>query len=168
MTMQFIGSIWRVPGCRRLLLRAHTCVCAATNYHQRLRNYCHRYLLRTFRYSTSVCQNNRYLGIQSYGPLFPFAEYTLMNSLLTSLACYIAIGVVVIIFIFPESLNHAVLTSTSGLLSKVKSLIDMQEDVLNAPISDLVGDGAVLTRVTGARVAIVAGLQGCKALHSHV
>lgn len=98
----------------------------------------------------------------SYGPLFPFAEYTLMNSLLTSLACYIAIGVVVIIFIFPESLNHAVLTSTSGLLSKVKSLIDMQEDVLNAPISDLVGDGAVLTRVTGARVAIVAGLQGLK------
>ncbi|EED82525.1 predicted protein [Postia placenta Mad-698-R] len=98
----------------------------------------------------------------SYGPLFPFAEYTLMNSLLTSLACYIAIGVVVIIFIFPESLNHAVLTSTSGLLSKVKSLIDMQEDVLNAPISDLVGDGPVLTRVTGTRVAIVAGLQGLK------
>ena len=53
-------------------------------------------------------------ALQSYGVLFPFGQYTLLNSLLTSVACYIALGLVIIVAVFPETVNHAALVSTSG------------------------------------------------------
>ncbi|CCM03466.1 uncharacterized protein FIBRA_05599 [Fibroporia radiculosa] len=95
----------------------------------------------------------------SYGPLFPFGEYTLLNSMLTSLACYIGIAVIVIIVIFPETLNHALLTSVSGLLSQIETLVRLQDDVLSSPVGSLIEDGAVLQRVTSTREGIIATLR---------
>ncbi|KIP09379.1 hypothetical protein PHLGIDRAFT_86838 [Phlebiopsis gigantea 11061_1 CR5-6] len=79
----------------------------------------------------------------SYGPLFPFTEYTLVNSLLISVACYIAIGAVLIILVFPETVNHATLVATSGLITKLKSIVDIQQQILTATPEDLV-EGAPL------------------------
>ncbi|TFY63497.1 hypothetical protein EVJ58_g3215 [Rhodofomes roseus] len=67
----------------------------------------------------------------SYGPLFPFAQYTILTSLLISLSCYMAIGLVVIIFVFPETLNHATLTTVTTLFDKLEALIILQEEVLS-------------------------------------
>ncbi|KAM0749035.1 hypothetical protein T439DRAFT_327526 [Meredithblackwellia eburnea MCA 4105] len=43
----------------------------------------------------------------SYGPLFPFAEYTLASNFLLPTSCYIAIALGGTILIFPESLNRS-------------------------------------------------------------
>ncbi|KAJ3525006.1 hypothetical protein NM688_g8467 [Phlebia brevispora] len=95
----------------------------------------------------------------SYGPLFPFAQYTLLNSLLTSVACYIAIGLVVIVFVFPESINHATLVSTSALLGKIKDLVDLQQQVLESTPDDLARGSPLFTKLLGGRAAILAQIQ---------
>ncbi|KAI0339296.1 hypothetical protein BDW22DRAFT_1409168 [Trametopsis cervina] len=73
----------------------------------------------------------------SYGPLFPFAQYTLLNSLLTSVACYIAIGMVVIIFVFPQTANHAALVTASALTGQFHDIIDQQQVVLDSSLDEL-------------------------------
>ncbi|QRV93943.1 hypothetical protein RhiJN_21961 [Ceratobasidium sp. AG-Ba] len=68
--------------------------------------------------------------ICSYGPLFPFAEYLILQTFLVSSSIYMAVGLVVIVLIFPESLSHEWLDSFAGILDSVKSLVDIQEKVL--------------------------------------
>ena len=106
--------------------------------------------------------------MQSYGPLFPFAQYTLLNSLLTSVACYIALGIVIITFLFPESINHATLISISDLLGKIKSLIDLQQQILESTPDDL-GPGSPLSgKILGGRVGMLTHLQQCTSATEHV
>ncbi|KAH9925739.1 uncharacterized protein B0H18DRAFT_1007982 [Fomitopsis serialis] len=116
----------------------------------------------------------------SYGPLFPFAQYTILTSLLISLACYMAIGLVVIIFVFPETLNHATLTTVTTVLDTIEGVIKLQEEVLS--ISSLPSDssydetgkgpteqslanalaegGPLLTKLAGARDAMLGLAKG--------
>ncbi|KAI8970891.1 hypothetical protein BD414DRAFT_501521 [Trametes punicea] len=95
----------------------------------------------------------------SFGPLFPFAQYTLLNSLLTSVACYIGIALILIIILFPESLNHSYLSSSAELLDKFKGILALQEDVLSTDPHE-VGPGSPLaTKVTMARVGTIQQLQ---------
>ncbi|KAG9080501.1 hypothetical protein FRC06_006502 [Ceratobasidium sp. 370] len=68
--------------------------------------------------------------ICSYGPLFPFAEYLVLQTFLVSSAIYMAVGLVTIVLVFPETLNHEWLNSYAGVLDLVKSLVDIQEKVL--------------------------------------
>ncbi|KZT71069.1 hypothetical protein DAEQUDRAFT_724415 [Daedalea quercina L-15889] len=116
----------------------------------------------------------------SYGPLFPFAEYTILTSLLTSLACYMAIGLVVIIFVFPETLNHATLTSVTTLLDTIEGLVKLQEEVLSVgrqpndgsyddaakgPTEQSMDEafaehGPLLTKMAGSRDAMLAMTKG--------
>ncbi|OBZ77446.1 Uncharacterized protein C57A7.05 [Grifola frondosa] len=91
----------------------------------------------------------------SFGPLFPFAQYTILNSLLTSVACYIAIALIFIICVFPETMNHSYLDSTSELIGKFKGLIDMQKDVLASSPQDLSPGSPLVMRIQGARAAVI-------------
>ncbi|KAI0946571.1 hypothetical protein AcW1_010001 [Taiwanofungus camphoratus] len=95
----------------------------------------------------------------SYGPLFPFAQYTLLNSLLESLACYVGIGLILIIVVFPETLNHALLVSTADLVGELQALVEMQGEVLGAAPSDLTTGSGLLRKVLLARDGIFAHIQ---------
>ncbi|KAI9441300.1 hypothetical protein H4582DRAFT_1367483 [Lactarius indigo] len=66
------------------------------------------------------------------GPLFPFAQYYLLNSLLIPVSIYMAIAIVVTIFVFPQTANHAFLGTVTLLLGQMKVLLDAQEDLLTA------------------------------------
>ncbi|THH16060.1 hypothetical protein EW146_g4511 [Bondarzewia mesenterica] len=91
----------------------------------------------------------------TFGPLFPFAQYTLLNSLLISTAMYIAIAVFVIIFVFPETMNHAYLNTISDLLDNIKLILMMQEDVLAGLQEDFAPGCPKTVQMKGARLAMI-------------
>ncbi|KAF7792649.1 hypothetical protein EIP86_003746 [Pleurotus ostreatoroseus] len=95
----------------------------------------------------------------SYGPLFPFGQYTLLNSLLTSVACYIAIGLIAIAFIFPESINHATLVGFSAVIGKLKAVVDLQQKILESSPDDLARGSKLFTQLGGMRVGIIMQIQ---------
>lgn len=98
----------------------------------------------------------------SYGPLFPFAQYTIIDSLLIALSCYVAVGIIVIVLIFPETLNHAFLVAACDLVGKVKALLDLQETVLSSAPEELASDAPLQAKIVGARAGIVGQLQKVK------
>lgn len=55
----------------------------------------------------------------------------LLTSVLKSSACYMAIGLIFTLLVFPESMNHAVLSGIHGQLSLLTVLLRMQESVLS-------------------------------------
>ncbi|KII87451.1 hypothetical protein PLICRDRAFT_163585 [Plicaturopsis crispa FD-325 SS-3] len=96
----------------------------------------------------------------TFGPLFPFAEYTIINSLLISLSVYIAIALVTTTFIFPESMNHVCMRDTSALLEKLRTMLQLQDAVLSADLDGkgtLKPDGALMTKIKGLRAAVIGG-----------
>ncbi|KAI0087246.1 hypothetical protein BDY19DRAFT_986266 [Irpex rosettiformis] len=96
----------------------------------------------------------------SYGPLFPFAQYTILNSLLTSVACYVAIGIVVITFIFPETANHAALVTASALTGKLKNLVDTQEKLIHAPPEELTPGNPIIESLVAELRGVLGQIQG--------
>ncbi|KAM5537128.1 hypothetical protein V8D89_009274 [Ganoderma adspersum] len=95
----------------------------------------------------------------SYGPLFPFAQYTLLNSMLTSVGCYIAIALILVTIVFPESLNHSYLDSSSALLQTLKGLLASQEEILRADPHDVLPGTPLIGKVFGMRVGAIQLLQ---------
>ncbi|KAL4246747.1 hypothetical protein ABKN59_009080 [Abortiporus biennis] len=95
----------------------------------------------------------------SYGPLFPFAQYTLLNSVLTSIGCYVGVGLIVIMFVFPETMNHSFLGGASGLLGQLKAMIDLQNEVLESDAESLAPGGPLLTKVATMRATIIGQYQ---------
>ncbi|OXM76143.1 hypothetical protein C364_06247 [Cryptococcus neoformans Bt63] len=78
------------------------------------------------------------------GPLFPVAQYTLAKQLLIPAACYIAIALASIIFIFPQTLNHIVLDSLNKtILTPAISLLTLLEEALETSPSDTEAWGKV-------------------------
>jgi hypothetical protein len=69
---------------------------------------------------------------QTIGPLFPFTQYNILNSLLIPVSIYIAIAVVVTIFVFPQTAHYAFLGMVTPLLGQMKALLDAQEDLLTS------------------------------------
>ncbi|KAI0635211.1 hypothetical protein C8Q77DRAFT_1106698 [Trametes polyzona] len=95
----------------------------------------------------------------SFGPLFPFAQYTLLNSLLTSVACYVGIALVFITFVFPESLNHSYLSSAGELIEKFRGILIMQDEVLKTDPHDIMPGSPLATKTIMARVGMIQQLQ---------
>ncbi|EKM50877.1 uncharacterized protein PHACADRAFT_151282 [Phanerochaete carnosa HHB-10118-sp] len=95
----------------------------------------------------------------NYGALFPFPQYTLMNSLLESIACYIGIGMVCTLFIFPETLNHATLVSTSALVGRLTDIVELQHQILNVSPDDLAEGTPFASKMQGLRTAVLAEIQ---------
>ncbi|KAG8885135.1 hypothetical protein FRB98_002000 [Tulasnella sp. 332] len=88
----------------------------------------------------------------SYGPLFPTPQYTLLNSFVISTGYYVAAGILVIILVFPQTLNHEWLGGVIKLLDATRDFIALQEEVLNVDPNefgtDPMSDG-LLTRMRG-------------------
>jgi hypothetical protein len=97
---------------------------------------------------------------QSIGPLFPFTQYNILNSVLIPVSMYTAIAVVVTIFVFPQTAHHSFLGTVTLLLGQMKVLLDAQEDLLtSAPGSiDLGSPKALQWRAT--RVSMFTTHQG--------
>lgn len=66
------------------------------------------------------------------GPLFPFTQYNILNSVLIPVSMYTAIAVVVTIFVFPRTAHYSFLGTISLLLGQMKVLLDAQEDLLTS------------------------------------
>ncbi|KAI0292715.1 hypothetical protein BC826DRAFT_1092011 [Russula brevipes] len=70
------------------------------------------------------------IDIYFHWPLFPFTQFKLLNGLLIPISSYVAIGIVVTIFVFPRTAHHEFLETVTMLLSQIKFLVDAQEDLL--------------------------------------
>ena len=87
--------------------------------------------------------------------------------MLTSVACYVAIALVFIIFAFPETMNHAYLSSAADLLEKLKGIMVMQDDILRADPHDLLPGTPLAAKVSGSRAGALAQL-GQRQWSSHI
>ncbi|KAF8880565.1 hypothetical protein BD779DRAFT_1548971 [Infundibulicybe gibba] len=82
------------------------------------------------------------------GPLFPTAQYTLLKSTAISVSCYMAIGLLTTIFIFPETVNHSCLSTVADQLGRVKRMVELQDEVLQLlPSTEISGVRSLLIRV---------------------
>ena len=103
--------------------------------------------------------------LQSYGPLFPAANYMILRSFLLATAATTAIGCAVIVLVFPESLNHQMLTGVSKLLGCLHRLVEIQETVLTTRDSnDLAPGSKVPTEIQTMLAAVFGGMEKCTAL----
>lgn len=78
------------------------------------------------------------------------------------MGCYAGIAVVLIILVFPETLNHAYLNATTEILGKVQNLIDMQKEVLDSPQDAFVAPSVLLAKITGVRMGVLQRFQQSK------
>ena len=79
--------------------------------------------------------------------------------MLTSVGCYVAIALIVVTIVFPESLNHSYLDSTSALLQTLKGMLASQEDILRADPHDVLPGTPLLGKVFGMRAGSMQQLQ---------
>ncbi len=91
---------------------------------------------------------------QTIGPLFPFAQYNLLNSLLIPVSIYMAIAIVVTIFVFPQTANHAFLGTVTLLLGQMKVLLDAQEDLLTAVPGSITPENPKFLRLSATRASM--------------
>ncbi|WVQ97371.1 hypothetical protein IAU59_004483 [Kwoniella sp. CBS 9459] len=104
----------------------------------------------------------------SFGPLFPIPEYTLARQLLLPAAVFMAMALVSIFLIFPQTLNHIMLDAmTTKMLGPTISLFKLQSEVVRAQPSDaerwteLAGKSS---KLKAQHVAAVMELQGQTAM----
>ncbi|KAK7451262.1 hypothetical protein VKT23_012602 [Stygiomarasmius scandens] len=96
----------------------------------------------------------------AYGPLFPTPQYSLLRSLLIASAAYCAVGLILTIFVFPESMSHSVLHTVCDQIGRAKSLVEIQEEVLERAKEleggkDLSRDGTLHGKIQGMRSGLV-------------
>jgi Putative ER transporter, 6TM, N-terminal len=92
---------------------------------------------------------------QSIGPLYPFANYKILNSLLIASTSYIAIAIVCCFVFFPETVNHAYLGLVSTILDKVKAMLASQDSLLSPMPGDFGPGCPKLKGLAGTRVAVM-------------
>ena len=73
---------------------------------------------------------------QSIGPLYPFANYNILNSLLLAGSSYCAIALLCCFILFPETVNHVFLGIVSTILDKVQTMLSVQDSLLSPQPSD--------------------------------
>ena len=105
---------------------------------------------------------------QTVGPLFPFAQYYLLNALLIPVSIYMAMAIVVTIFVFPQTANHAFLGTVTLLLSQSKILLDAQEDLLTAVPGSLSPRSPKFLQLRATRVSMFTIHQKCGFLAGNV
>ena len=67
---------------------------------------------------------------QAIGPLYPFPNYKIINSLLLAASIYCAIALLCCSFLFPETVNHVYLGIISTILDKVQTMLSVQDHLL--------------------------------------
>ncbi|KAI0254490.1 hypothetical protein BJV78DRAFT_1338541 [Lactifluus subvellereus] len=91
----------------------------------------------------------------SIGPLYPFANYKILNSILIASSGYCAIALVCCFVFFPETVNHAYLGLVSAILDKVKTLLASQDGWLSPMPGDFGPGCPKLKALRGTRVAVM-------------
>jgi hypothetical protein len=91
---------------------------------------------------------------QAIGPLYPFANYQILNSVLIAASCYCAMALVCCFVFFPETVNHAYLGLLSTILGKVKAMLMSQEGLL-VPNTDLGSGSPRLKALVGDRTVLM-------------
>lgn len=97
---------------------------------------------------------------QTIGPLFPFTQYNILNTLLIPVSMYTAIAVVVTIFVFPRTGHHAFLGTVTLLLGQMKVLLDAQEDLLTSAPGSIAPESPKALRWRATRVSMFTTHQG--------
>ena len=98
---------------------------------------------------------------QAVGPLYPFANYKILNSILIAASSYCAIALVCCFVIYPETVNHAYLGLISVMLAKVKAMLVSQEDLLSIQPGDFGIGCPKLKALIATRVAVMGMYQNC-------
>jgi hypothetical protein len=73
---------------------------------------------------------------QSIGPLYPFSNYKILNSLVLAGSSYCAIALLCCFFLFPETVNHVYLGIVSTILDKIKTMLSVQDHMLSPQPGD--------------------------------
>lgn len=159
---QVFNHIWRIPRIREFHRCPRSRILPQVSSSQHIPNHLHRRLLRTSPPLHS--ENLLTLGLQAYGPLFPFAHYTLLNSFFISISSYTAIAFVTTFLIFPETLSHQWLATSIETLGRIRKLVEMQEDVLSAdPMDgDLAPESELSRGIVGLKESMLGSYQNCK------
>ncbi|KAJ7132494.1 hypothetical protein C8R44DRAFT_978049 [Mycena epipterygia] len=93
------------------------------------------------------------------GPLFPTKRYTLLNSTAISIACYMGIAILTTLFVFPETMSHAMMGKLAEQLACVQKLVEVQDAVLTARPEDLAPDSPIITQFKALRARVISAQQ---------
>jgi hypothetical protein len=96
---------------------------------------------------------------QSIGPLYPFSNYKILNSLLLAGASYCAIALLCCFILFPETVNHVYLGMVSTILDKVQTMLSMQDHLLSPQTGDFGPKCPKLKSLLQIRVAVAGMFQ---------
>lgn len=97
----------------------------------------------------------------TYGPLFPTAQYTLPKMFILPTVYYVAVALMSLIIIFPESLNHVWLTSLcNDFLAPMMKILSVQSSALSAQPSDHAAWAALTEEGAASRQGLLAAGQG--------
>jgi hypothetical protein len=96
---------------------------------------------------------------QYIGPLYPFSNYEILNSLLLAAASYCAIALLCCFILFPETVNHVYLGIVSTILDKVQTILSMQDHLLSPQPGDFGPTCAKLKSLLQIRVAVAGMFQ---------
>ncbi|KAH9067948.1 hypothetical protein EDB87DRAFT_1700654 [Lactarius vividus] len=102
------------------------------------------------------------------GPLYPFANYKILNSLLIASSAYCAMALVCCFVFFPETVNYAYLGLLSMTLGKVKAMLLSQEGLLAPSPGDFGPGSPKLKALAGDRAALMTTYQTLKGLTVHL
>jgi len=73
---------------------------------------------------------------------------------------YAGIAIVVTIFVFPQTAQHAFLGTVALLLTQIKLLFDAQEDLLNSPPGSIPPESPKFLQLRAIRVSMFTIYQG--------
>jgi hypothetical protein len=105
---------------------------------------------------------------QTIGPLFPFTQYNLLNSLLIPVSIYMAIAIVVTVFIFPRTAHYTFLGTVTLLLGQIKILLDAQEELLTSVPGSITPGSPKSLQLRAMRVSMFTIHQGRRFLPIYV
>lgn len=81
--------------------------------------------------SPAITPYNPFICFQTFGPLIPTADYTLLKSFIVSIACYAGIALITTFCVFPETMSHSVLRTVCEQLERVEKAVGMQTEVFD-------------------------------------
>jgi hypothetical protein len=96
---------------------------------------------------------------QSIGPLYPFSNYKILNSLLLGASSYFAIALLCCFILFPETVNHVYLGIVSTILDKVQTMLSVQDHMLAPEPGDFGPTCPKLKSLLQIRVAVAGMFQ---------
>lgn len=80
---------------------------------------------------------------------------------------YMAIAIVVTIFVFPRTAHHAFLGTVTLLLSQMKLLLDAQEDLLTSVPGAITPGSPKFEQLRATRISMFTIHQGCASLATY-